>query len=114
MSKGDHVSSTSPTHYRYRYRFEDVEFDEALSLVRVAGATVVVEPKPLQLLSELLRHPNEVVTRGHLFEVIWKGRETVDNVLGNAVNKLRNALGEQAGKRIVTVPRVGYRFEGQR
>jgi non-specific serine/threonine protein kinase len=46
-----------------------------------------------------------------LFDTVWAGRPTVDNVLANAVAKLRKALGP-AGARIVNVPRVGYRLRG--
>jgi eukaryotic-like serine/threonine-protein kinase len=96
----------------FRYRFDNAEFDEAQSALRVDGQPVAVEPRPLQLLAELLRRPNEVVTKDELFEAVWTGRITVDHVLASAVNKLRKALGPQAGARIVNVPRVGYRFTG--
>lgn len=96
----------------WRYRFADADFDEAAAELRVGGQAVVVEPRPLRLLSELLVHVNEVVTKEELFESVWEGRPTVDHVLANAVSKLRAALGEEAGARIVTVPRVGYRLNG--
>lgn len=96
----------------FRYRFENAEFDEAQAALRVDGEIVAVEPRPLQLLAELLRRPNEVVTKDELFEAVWTGLVTVDHVLASAVNKLRKALGARAGARIVNVPRVGYRFSG--
>ena len=96
----------------YRYRFEDAEFDEARLEVRVGGLPVELEQRPLQLLAELLRQPDEVLTKEELFERVWAGRPTVDNVLANAVAKLRRALGPAAGERIVTMPRVGYRLAG--
>ncbi len=96
----------------YRYRFGAVEFDEARMMLSVDGRTIELEQRPLQLLAVLLRYPDEVVTREELFESIWAGRPTVDNVLANAVAKLRKALGEIEGARIVTLPRVGYRLTG--
>lgn len=96
----------------YRYRFEDAEFDEARLEVRVGGLPVELEQRPLQLLAELLRQPDEVLTKEELFERVWAGRPTVDNVLANAIAKLRRALGPAAGERIVTLPRVGYRLAG--
>lgn len=78
----------------------------------VGGAQVAVEPKPLQLLAELLRHVNEAVTRDELFDVLWAGQVTVDHVLASAVNRLRKALGPSAAARIVTLPRIGYRLNG--
>ncbi len=94
------------------YRFGGAEFDESTGQLWVAGAAVVVEPLPLQLLAELLRRSDEVLTKEDLFELLWRGRPTVDNVLANAVSKLRRALGDEGGRRIVTVPRVGYRLTG--
>ncbi|MDE2148775.1 MAG: winged helix-turn-helix domain-containing protein [Gammaproteobacteria bacterium] len=96
----------------YHYRFGNAEFDEARFELRVAGLPVDLEQRPLQVLTALLRHPDEVVTREELFETVWAGRPTVDNVLANAVAKLRKALGPEDGSRIVTLPRVGYRLTG--
>jgi non-specific serine/threonine protein kinase len=95
-----------------RYRFADVEFDEAEGQLRVAGKPIVVEPRPLRLLTELLRHAGEVVTKEELLDTVWEGRPTVDHVLANAVSKLRTALGEQGAARLATVPRVGYKLAG--
>ncbi|WP_022976534.1 protein kinase domain-containing protein [Nevskia ramosa] len=96
----------------YRYRFGAVEFDEARQTLSVDGELVELEQRPLQLLAELLRHPDEVVTREELLDSVWAGRPTVDNVLANAVTKLRKALGEVEGARIITLPRIGYRLIG--
>jgi non-specific serine/threonine protein kinase len=96
----------------YLYRFANVEFDESTSTLQVADQPVAVERLPLNLLAELLRRPNEVITRGELFDVLWPGRITVDHVLANAVNKLRRALGDEGAARLVNVPRVGYRLAG--
>jgi eukaryotic-like serine/threonine-protein kinase len=65
----------------------------------------------MQLLLELLRHADEAVTKEELLRSVWD-RPTVENVLANAVAKLRRALGPEEGERIVTLPRVGYRLTG--
>ncbi len=96
----------------YRYRFGALEFDEVRLALTRDGTPLELELKPLQLLAELLRHVGEVVTKEELFERVWAGRPTVDNVLPNAMAKLRKALGEAEAGRIVTLPRVGYRFNG--
>lgn len=97
----------------YRWRFDSVEFDEARRELRVAGLAVEIEHKPLEVLSLLLRHAGEVVTKAELFETVWAGRITVDHVLATAVGKLRKALDTGGESRIATVPRIGYRFDGQ-
>lgn len=96
----------------YRYRFGNAEFDEARRELRVDGAVVDLEQRPLQVLAALLHCPGEVVPRETLFDTVWAGRPTVDNVLANAVAKLRKALGAEGGTRIHTLPRVGYRLNG--
>lgn len=96
----------------YRWRFGSIEFDESRRELRVAGLPVEMEHKPLEVLSLLLRHAGEVVTKDELFETVWAGRVTVDNVLSTAVGKLRKALDADGERRIATVPRIGYRFDG--
>lgn len=96
----------------YRYAFGNVEFDEVRGELRVGGLVVELEHRPLQVLTCLLHHADEVVSREDLFDTVWAGRPTVDNVLANAVAKLRKALGSAGHERIVTVPRMGYRLCG--
>jgi non-specific serine/threonine protein kinase len=96
----------------YRYRFGTAEFDEARFELRVAGSPVEVQRKPLEILACLLAHADEVVTKDELLEAVWLGRPTVENVIANAIAKLRSALGAGNAGRILTQPRVGYRFTG--
>lgn len=97
----------------HRYRFGSVEFDEARLELRVGGLPVDMEPRPLQVLALLLRHAGEVVTKEEILESVWAGRVTVENVLPNAVAKLRKALGESNAALLLTQPRVGYRLTGR-
>lgn len=112
QDRNDAAAAAVAAPFAYRYRFVNVEFDEAAGALRVGGEDVAVEPLPLALLLELLRHPNEVVTHAELLDTIWQGKVTVPHVVTSAVNKLRKALGEQGAARLVNVPRVGYRFSG--
>ncbi|HEX7011854.1 MAG TPA: winged helix-turn-helix domain-containing protein [Steroidobacteraceae bacterium] len=96
----------------FRYRFGTAEFDEARFELRVSDAVIDVQRKPLEILSYLLAHAGEVVTKDELLATVWEGRPTVENVLANAIAKLRSALGPENAERIVTQPRIGYRFTG--
>jgi non-specific serine/threonine protein kinase len=96
----------------YRYRFGNTEFDEARHELRVGGLAVELEQRPLQVLACLLHRADEVVARQELFDTVWGARPTVDNVLANAVAKLRKALGKTEAARIQTLPRIGYRLAG--
>jgi eukaryotic-like serine/threonine-protein kinase len=95
-----------------RYRFGNVEFDPSRLELRVSGVVADVQRKPLEILALLLNRADTIVTKEELLDTIWCGRPTVDNVLANAIAKLRIALGEEDAKCIITQPRVGYRFSG--
>ena len=105
------TSYTPPTSL-YRWRFGQVEYDEAQHELRIGGLPVEMENRPLEVLALLLRHVGEVVTKQELFDQVWAGRPTVDHVLSTAVGKLRKVLEAAGEPRIVTVPRIGYRFDG--
>jgi len=110
--KEQSMAMNSPDGPLYRYRFGSAEFDEARMELQVSGLAVELEHKPLRVLAELLRHSDEVVTRQQMKDSVWDGRETVDQVLSNTIVKLRKALADEQGERIVTVPRVGYKLVG--
>ena len=97
---------------RYRYRFGNIEFDESRFELRVAGLVVDIQRKPLDVLKYLLDHAGSVVSKDELLEHLWAGTAPVENVVGNAIAKLRAALGEDNAKRVVTQPRIGYRLTG--
>jgi eukaryotic-like serine/threonine-protein kinase len=96
----------------FSYRFGSAEFDESRFELRVAGLPVDVERRALEVLSYLLRHAGEVVTKEELLREVWAGRITVDKVLPNAINKLRRALGEANASHVSTQARIGYRLDG--
>lgn len=104
--------SSSEQRALYRYRFGSAEFDEARFTLKVEGRAVEVQRKPLEVLRLLLQRAGEVATKQEFLDDVWNGRETVENVVGNALAKLRAALGEQNATLIVTQARVGYRLVG--
>jgi DNA-binding winged helix-turn-helix (wHTH) protein len=104
------VSTTVSPSLLFRFRFGTAEFDESRLELKVAGRVVDIEPKPFAILALLLRHAGEVVTKDELLEQVWGGRPTVENVIANAVTKLRGALGEENAACIVTQQKVGYRL----
>jgi non-specific serine/threonine protein kinase len=109
------MSDSEPSRHGalYLYRFGAAEFDESRFELRVGGLPVELERRPLEVLGILLRHAGEVVTKEELLDTVWEGRITVENVLANAVTKLRKALGETNAGLIVTKARVGYRIDGK-
>src|SRR5205085_8119581 len=82
--------------------------------LRKHGIRLRLQDQPFQVLASLLDRPGQVVTREELKERIWAKDTFVDfdQSLNKAVNRLREALNDDAGqpRYIETVPRRGYRF----
>jgi DNA-binding winged helix-turn-helix (wHTH) protein len=78
------------------------------------GKKVKVQFQPMQILLALLEKPGDIVTREELRQKIWPADTFVDfeHSLNTAIKKLRQALGDRAGKSkfVETLPRRGYRF----
>src|SRR5579859_4141730 len=78
------------------------------------GIRLHVQSQPVRVLWFLVERPGQLVTRQQLQEKLWPGHasEEVDDSLNSTVKKLREALGDDAGKPlyIETIPRRGYRF----
>jgi eukaryotic-like serine/threonine-protein kinase len=95
-------------------RFGAFEFDLRSRELRKKGLRIRLQEQPLQVLSVLLRHPGEVVTREELHSELWSTDTFVDfdNGLNTAINKLRESLGDSSTnpRFIETLPRRGYRF----
>lgn len=98
------------------WRFGDAELDEGSRELRVGGELAEIEPRPLDLLTLLLRHAGTVVTTEEIIATAWSGRiindASVTNVT-NAISKLRKLLKDDRREIITTVPKVGYRFSAK-
>ncbi|WP_293387075.1 tetratricopeptide repeat protein [Nevskia sp.] len=92
------------------YRFAECVLDSRSLELSVRGAIVKLEPKPLELLLFLLRHPGEVVTKDELQDGVWPGRILSESVLTKAVAKLRQGLGDEDQTILKTVHGYGYRL----
>jgi Tol biopolymer transport system component/DNA-binding winged helix-turn-helix (wHTH) protein len=97
-----------------RLQFGVFEIDLAGGELRKGGIKIKLQDQPLRVLSALLEHPGEIVTREHLREKIWQADTFVDfdQSLNKAINKIREALSDTAEnpRFLETVPRRGYRF----
>lgn len=100
-----------------RFRVEEFEVDLRCREVRHNGDTIKLQGNPCQILGELLQRPGEVVTREEIQQKLWPTDTFVDfeHGINTAVNKLRQALGDDAEnpRFIETLPRIGYRFIAQ-
>lgn len=97
-------------------RFGIFEADFQAGELRKAGVRIKLQDQPLQILAMLVEHPEELVTREEIRQKLWPGDTFIDfdHGLNNAVNRLRDALGDSAEtpRFIETLPRRGYRFIG--
>ncbi len=97
-----------------RVRFDAFEVDMHSGEVRKHGIRLKLHRQPFQVLSLLLEHPGDLVTREELRQKLWPGETFVDfdTGLNSAVKKLRDALCDSAEepRYIETLPRRGYRF----
>ena len=75
---------------------------------------VPLTPKAFDVLSYLLQHAGQLVTKDDLLKSIWPESFVGDSVLKVCVLEIRRALGDQAAapKFVETVHRRGYRFIG--
>jgi Tol biopolymer transport system component/DNA-binding winged helix-turn-helix (wHTH) protein len=98
-------------------RFGSFELDRRSGELCRDGRVVTLQEQPLRLLSVLLEHAGELVTRDELRQRLWPADTYVDfeHGLNAAVKRLRDALEDSAEtpRYIETVPRRGYRFIGQ-
>lgn len=95
------------------YRFGGFVLDRRTGELRRETRRIPLQEKPRLLLQALLERPGELVTRDELRERLWPGVHVdFDRGLGNAVQKVREALGDSAEHpaMVETLPRRGYRL----
>lgn len=95
-------------------RFGDVVVDVAARTVTRAGAPCTLSPKAFELLLALVRRNGAVVSRAELLTEVWGyGAFVLSRTVDSHVAELRRKLeGDMANPRhVVTVWKVGYRFE---
>ena len=95
-----------------RLQYEDLALDEANQLAYRQDQTIELSEKETQLLSYLLRHPDQVLTRSQIHQAVWAdAEEPASNVLAAQMRLLRRKI-EPTGTLplIHTVYGKGYRL----
>ncbi len=96
--------------------FGPFEADLSSQELRKHGVPLRLPRQSFQILKKLLVRPGELVSREELRAALWPVDTFVDfeHGLNAAINRLREALGDDAGKPVYveTLPRRGYRFIG--
>jgi len=95
-------------------QFDDFVLNRSACELRRGDALVPLQRVPLELLSFLLEHRGQLVTRKEILERVWGKGVFVDGEtsINTAVRKLRRALSDDphAPRFVATVPARGYRF----
>jgi len=78
--------------------FGDFEVDVVSGELRKQGLRIKLQEQPFQALVALIERPHEVLTREELQKRLWPGNTVVDfdRALNKAINRLREALGDDA------------------
>jgi DNA-binding winged helix-turn-helix (wHTH) protein len=86
------MEATDPTR---RTRFGAFDVDLRSGEMHKHGIRLKLQDQPFQVLSLLLEHEGDVVTREELRQKLWPGDTFVDfdNGLNSAIKKLRTVLG---------------------
>ena len=96
-------------------RFAGFELDLRAGELRKEGATAVrLSEQPFRILTMLLEHAGEVVTREEIRKKLWPNDTIVEfeHSISAAMNRLRQALGDSVDnpRYIETLARRGYRL----
>jgi Tol biopolymer transport system component/DNA-binding winged helix-turn-helix (wHTH) protein len=94
-------------------QFANYQVDLDAGELRKSDRKLKLSGQPFQVLTILLEHPGEVVTREELQKRLWPDSFVdFDHNLNTAVNKIREVLCDSADnpRFVETLPRKGYRF----
>ena len=96
------------------FQFGDFALDLRTGELRKYGIRIKIQEQPLQILTILLEHVGETVTREEIRKRLWPDGTYVDfdNAINSSVRKLREALCDnpEHPRFIETQARRGYRF----
>ena len=94
------------------YQFDEFAIDTRNYQLSNKGRVIDVEPMVFDLLSYLVVNRSKLITRGELFENIWKGRVVSDTSLSNQIKAVRKVIGDSGRAQlcIKTIHGRGYQF----
>lgn len=102
--------ATANASLRRGFRVGDWDVHPLQGVIGQGGHRVHIEPKVMDVLVCLARHPGEVVTREMLLDEVWKGVVVTDDVVTRCISELRTVLRDTGRDRrfIRTIPKRGY------
>lgn len=99
------------------FQLEGLKIDPETGLVSGPGGCERLNPKVMDVLVMMTRHPRQVVTRDELLERVWLNRVVTDDAVTRCIYLLRRQLSQAGGDPhyrtlIQTLPKRGYRLNG--
>ena len=89
----------------------NIKIDIGKHTVEVNGQEISLTNTEFVILSELLKHKGNAVSRDDILYTLWgNGGDYESRTVDVHINSLRNKLGDE-GKKIVSVWGIGYRFD---
>jgi DNA-binding response OmpR family regulator len=96
-----------------RLKSHHVVLDRSARRVFVHGREVSLTPKSVSILEHFMTHPDELITREHLLDVVWGWESGVgERAVDTRIVELRRALIDDPSDPtfIETIPNAGYRY----
>jgi len=86
--------------------------EPSLNTISSNGTTTRLEPKVMEVLVCLARHPDEALSKEHLVQTVWPDTFVSDDNLKRCISELRRVLEDDARDPhiIQTIPKRGYRL----
>src|SRR5689334_23910256 len=96
-----------------RLRFDPYVLDFDRGCLLRDGTEIELRPKTFAVLRFLVENCGRLVAKDELFAAVWPNITVTDDALVQSIGELRRALGEDGSRLIKTIPRRGYRFDGE-
>jgi DNA-binding winged helix-turn-helix (wHTH) protein/TolB-like protein len=95
-----------------RFTIGDFRIDPARNVVAGPAGEVPIEPKIMDVLCLLARHPGEVLSRETIIDQVWGRAFGADESLTRAISRLRRVFGDaRAPAQVIeTISKRGYRL----
>ncbi len=95
------------------FRFGAFRLEPARELLLDGDKPVRIGSRALRILTALVEHAGEVVSKEDLLDQVWPGIFVEEANLKVQVSALRRVLGEAHGGLVANIPGRGYRFVGE-
>lgn len=97
------------------FRFGDWQVDVEGNTLSDGATRIPLEPRAMEVLRYLCRHPGAVIPAEELLQACWGSAEFGDNPVHKAITQLRRALGDSSTdpRYIETIRKRGYRAIAQ-